>query len=425
LSRTERGPVALVCALFALEACLYSTLAPLLPHYAHDLGLSRAGAGVLTGAYSAGLVPGALIGGRVSARAGVRATIVVGLVVLGAGSVGFGFAHGVAALIVARTVQGVASGCVWGGGLTWLSIAAPGGRRGTVIGLAFGAATIGTLSGPALGALALAIGPGPLFSLVGAFAAGLLVPVVRSPEPSAAPPPKAPPPSPLASPPTSPLRPISPLAPLRERSMRLPIWVNTVQALPFGLVGAAVPLRLTHLGASEGVVAATFLLASCLGAVISPLAGRVADRRGQLLPIRAGLALSAPCLLALPLPASVAVVSAVTVVLMGGLVSMSLAPSVAYITDAGERAAVAPAVPAVLMTTVAVGETLGSAGGAGLGQLTFAAAPFAVLALVNLTTAALLTRAWRRRPGSRPLARDARPAGCRSARRRRPSRTAR
>lgn len=367
-----RRLIPLVCALFALEASLYSTLAPLLPHYARQLGLSPTMAGVLTGAYSAGLIPGAVISSRVSTRAGVRATIVVGLVGLAAGSLAFGFAGDTVMLVSARAVQGIACGCVWGGGLAWLARAAPERRRGTMLGIAFGAATVGTLCGPALGTVALAIGPRLLFGLVAVCAIGLLLWVLRLPAPRRE------------------LQPASALKFLRHRSMHLPIWLNALQSLPLGMVGALIPLRLSHLGASGAAVAATFVLASCVGALVSPLAGRLSDRRGQMLPIRTALLLAVPCLLLLPWPSSAALVSAVTVVLIGGLISLSLTPAVSLIADAGDRAGVAETVPAVLITTVAVGETIGSAGGAGLGELTFDAAPFVVLAVLNLATAGLL-----------------------------------
>ena len=37
----------LVCALVAVDTMLYAALTPLLPHFAHSLHLSKAGAGVL------------------------------------------------------------------------------------------------------------------------------------------------------------------------------------------------------------------------------------------------------------------------------------------------------------------------------------------------------------------------------------------
>lgn len=174
-----RRLLVIVCGLFALEGSLYSALAPLLPHYVDTLGLSKAMAGALTAAYSVGLVPGAVVSERMSTAVGVRATMIVGLVLLGGASLGFGLGEAISVLVVARALQGVACGLVWGGGLGWLSRVTPDSQRGHSIGIAFGAGTFGTLIGPGLGALAYAIGTQQVFELV-SLAAIILVPCVLS-----------------------------------------------------------------------------------------------------------------------------------------------------------------------------------------------------------------------------------------------------
>ena len=63
----------LVCGLVCVDTMLYAALTPLLPRFAHDLHLSKAGAGVLVAAYAAGALVGGLPGGprpRGSARGG-------------------------------------------------------------------------------------------------------------------------------------------------------------------------------------------------------------------------------------------------------------------------------------------------------------------------------------------------------------------
>jgi MFS family permease len=362
-----------VVGLFALEGSLYSALAPLLPHYADILGLSRAMAGVLTAAYTIGLVPGALISGRMSTGVGVRATVVVGLALLGASSLAFGFGQDITLLVAARAIQGGACGLVWGGGLGWLARETPDSQRGRSFGIAFGAGTFGTLIGPALGALANAVGTREVFELV-ALAATILVPCVLS----------------LPSPARGPEPPTSFLAPYRSIVLRLPIWLVTIPAVAFGLLGVLIPLRLNSLGATHGTVALTFLLAAAVGVVVGPLAGRLSDRRGRLLPIKAGLLLSVPCLATLPLSSEVAVVAALAIVLMGVGVSLSLAPAVAMLSDRGERAGFSSAVPSVMLIAVALGETIGSVGGSSLAQITVEAAPFVVVAIANLITLGLL-----------------------------------
>jgi predicted MFS family arabinose efflux permease len=55
----------LVGAIVLVDTMLYAALTPLLPHYAQELGLSKASAGVLAGAYAfvalAGGIPSAML----------------------------------------------------------------------------------------------------------------------------------------------------------------------------------------------------------------------------------------------------------------------------------------------------------------------------------------------------------------------------
>ena len=60
----------LVGALVFVDTMLYSALAPLLPHLAVELDLSKTRAGVLVAAYAAGALLGGLPGGVASARLG-------------------------------------------------------------------------------------------------------------------------------------------------------------------------------------------------------------------------------------------------------------------------------------------------------------------------------------------------------------------
>ena len=57
----------------------FAALTPLLPQYADDLGLSKAGAGLLAASYALGALVGGIPGGISAARFGVRPTVLVGL----------------------------------------------------------------------------------------------------------------------------------------------------------------------------------------------------------------------------------------------------------------------------------------------------------------------------------------------------------
>src|SRR4029079_5759338 len=122
-----RRLLVLVCALVAVDTMLYAALTPLLPHFAHDLHLSKAGAGVLVAAYAAGALVGGLPGSLATARLGARRAVFIGLAWMGLSSLAFAFVHGFWPLAAARFVQGCGSGFARGGSLRLL---VAGGRAG-------------------------------------------------------------------------------------------------------------------------------------------------------------------------------------------------------------------------------------------------------------------------------------------------------
>src|SRR5207247_182122 len=130
----------------------FAALTPLLPHYVDEFHLGKAGAGVLQAMYPAGALVAGIPGGIAAARLGVKRTVLIGLSLLALTTVAFGLADSVWTLDLARFLQGISSAFSWTGALSWLVAAAPVGRRGQLIGSAFGAAIAGALFGPVLGA---------------------------------------------------------------------------------------------------------------------------------------------------------------------------------------------------------------------------------------------------------------------------------
>ena len=57
----------------------YAALTPLLPHYSDELGLSKAGAGLLAAAYAIGALAGGIPAGMLASRFGVKPTLLGGL----------------------------------------------------------------------------------------------------------------------------------------------------------------------------------------------------------------------------------------------------------------------------------------------------------------------------------------------------------
>ena len=365
----------LVGTLFLVECSLYSAVTPLLPHYAAAYGLSKAAAGALAASYSVGFLAGAPLGGWMAAR-NVRATVIAGLLLFATAAVSFGLSSDIALLDSTRALQGVAGGIIWGGGLVWLIATTPPERRGAALGSAFAAATTGTLLGPVLGTAAVAGGGGPVFGALGACTLLLVAYVRRLPAPPA-------------------LEPVAriPLGiALRRPPLALGAWLIALTAATLGLLGVLVPLRLAASGASGLEVGVTFVAASALAAATAPLAGALGDRLGPLAPLRAGLAVLAPCLLALALAHAPLAVALLTVVCVAAVAGACIGPCVAFVATASERASISlAAAVAALNLTFAAGESIGATAGPGLAQVLGETAILLIACAAVLVTAVTIS----------------------------------
>src|SRR3954470_14870292 len=117
-------------AVVFLDTLFFSAIAPLLPRYADEFGLSKAAAGVLAGAYPAGTLVAAIPAVLVAMRIGVKGALLLGLGLLAVSSVAFGVGESIVVLDVSRFVQGAAGALCWSGSLAWLIGSAPGDPRG-------------------------------------------------------------------------------------------------------------------------------------------------------------------------------------------------------------------------------------------------------------------------------------------------------
>jgi predicted MFS family arabinose efflux permease len=376
--RDERRIVVLIGALLLFESSMYSALTPVLPHYQHLLHASKPAVGLLAASYPAGIIPGSILGGWVATRGGVRRTTLVGLLLFSVSIAAFGFGSDAVTLDALRFAQGIACGCIWGGGLTWVIVIAPRERRGQVLGSVFAAAIFGTLLGPVLGTLAVAAGTGPVFTLVGAIALGLAAWTARHPDPGRAE--------------TGGEARLGAL--LRHRRVQLGGWLILLEAATLGATGTLVPLRLARFGASGAAIGATFLLSALLSARLASSIGKLVDRRGAGLPITLGLALTAVLLALLPLPASPLPLAIVAIVAIGGPLTAYTLPAMSVITETAERAGLAIALgPMLLNLAWASGEMIGAPTAAGLSQATSDAVPLLGLAALMLLTLPLVARA--------------------------------
>ena len=266
----------LVSSIVFVDAMLFGTLSPLIPGYAAEFDLSKAGAGALAGAFGAGALLGGVPGGLAAARYGPKSAVVFGLALLAAACFLFAAAGSAEALGVARFVQGFSSTVTWAGALAWATVGSPRERRGEVIGSVFGIAVFGAIVGPMVGGTADAVGIRASFLGVGAVAAALAVWAVVTSRPQA---------EELARGGLS--------RAFRDPPFLAGLWLNTLPALLFGTLLLLIPLALDERGFSALAIGVVFLASGAIEAAVNPVVGRLADRRGLLLPIRVALAAGA------------------------------------------------------------------------------------------------------------------------------------
>lgn len=341
----------LVSAIVLVDTMLFAALTPLLPEYTDDFGLSKTQAGVLVALYAVGVLAFAFPAGIISARVGSKSAALAGLLVVGVASVGFAFAGDLWSLSLARFGQGVGSALSWAGGLSWLISASPKERRGELLGTALGAAIFGALLGPVLGGAASVVGTRTAFCAVG-LAAGLVA-LGGSRVPG------------------TPTERVSGAALRRAFSSRMflaGVWLMLLPALLFGILNVLASLDLDRLGWGAVAIGAVFFTCAGLEAVINPFVGRLADRRGPLVPPRLALPAAAGFSLALAWanePRLIAVLVVLAAIAYGTL----FAPAFLLLAEGADRVGLSQGLAFGIMNGGwATGAFIGPAVGGGLAE---------------------------------------------------------
>ena len=382
----------LVGATSFVDVMFFSALTPLLPHYASELDLTKGEAGLLAAMYPIGAGVMGIPSGIVATRLGVKPTMLLGLGLIAATTLVFGFADDYWLLDTARFVQGAASAFAWTAGFAWLVAAVPPERRGETIGKAMAAAIGGALFGPVVGAVSSWTGTGPAFATVGVFAGALGIAALRTP---GFPPGERQPASALA-------------AAAGDAKIVTAFWFVLLPALGFGVVAVLAPLHLAQLGVGTAAIGAIWLAGAAVESSLSAVVGRVSDRRGRTLPLRIGLA-GTIVVTALLAWADTTWLIAALVVLSAMSFGTFWSPALSMLADASEARGLDYAYGFALMNLAwAPGAAGGSALGGAIADATSDALPYlglTVLCAISLGLATLGARG-RGAASAQPVALD-------------------
>jgi MFS family permease len=154
---------------------------------------------------------------------------------------------------------------------------------------------------------------------------------------------------------------------------------------------------MASLGVSALVIAGTFLASAGVEAALSPVAGRAADRRGAIVPIRCSLTGAVAISLLAPTLAPAAVLIPVLIVGMPSFGTL-FTPAMTLVSEGAQHERLDQGLAFGLGNLAwAAGQAIAAAGSGALAQATSDLVPYSLLAVVCLATLGLV------RIGRRPV----------------------
>ncbi|MCG5434312.1 MFS transporter [Mycobacterium sp. MYCO198283] len=299
----------------------YGVVAPVLPQYARNFGVSISAATFVITAFAMMRLVGAAPAGLLVQRWGERRIYITGLLIVAVSTGACAFADSYGQLLLFRAAGGVGSAMFTVSSLGLMIRISPPGARGRVAGLFSSGFLIGSVCGPVLGSLTAGLGLSAPFLIYGA--ALLVAPAVIfvSLRRSA-----------LAAPIESTEPAVSVREVLRHRAYRAALFSNfTTGWAAFGLRIALVPLFVVEVldrGAGvAGLALATFAVGNVSATIPS---GYLSDRVGRRRLLISGLT-----------------VAAVSTMFVGLTTSLPVFLVAAYVTGAATGVFVAPQQAAV------------------------------------------------------------------------------
>ena len=180
------------------------------------------------------------------------------------------------------------------------------------------------------------------------------------------------------------------------------LWLTMLAGLAFGVLDVLAPLRMAHLGVTALVIAGTFLASAGVETALSPVAGRAADRRGAIVPIRCSLVGAVAISLLAPTLASAWVL---VPVLIAGMPSFGtlFTPAMTLTSEAAQGQGLDQGLAFGLGNLAwAAGQAAAASGSGALAQATSDLVPYSLLAAVCLVTLALIRVRRPASPSSEP-----------------------
>jgi predicted MFS family arabinose efflux permease len=317
-----------------IEAVGYGMVAPTLPFMAQQVGAHEGRIGFLVGVYAAVGLFAAIPLGALANRYGRRSLVILGLLCLTVASIGFTMAPTYLWLVVARVVQGLGGAGVWVGSLTLAADLSPDETMGRSLSWLTGGWSVGFIVGPAFGGIGTLRTPFHLYAGLSALA--LVIALAGLPEIGRG--------GPRAT--------LAGILRILRRPQVLSSGVATFAlAFFYGTLEAFLPLLLaagqaggSALAAGAGAAAGTdaapatsratigllFSVAGLPSALLPNVAGRLADRYGDVRLIIAGFAFAAVLSLAF-LPLYGLVSNVILFLLLGGVEVIVYTPAVALL----------------------------------------------------------------------------------------------
>jgi MFS transporter, DHA1 family, multidrug resistance protein len=153
LSLAQRQVTRVLSAVSFTVALGYGIVAPAIPEFARQFGVSVAAAASVISAFALMRVVGALPAGRLVDRFGESPVMAAGIAIVAVSSIMAGFSRSFAELLVLRGVGGLGSAMYTVSAQALLLATVPSERRGRASGLYNGSFLIGGIGGPAIGGL--------------------------------------------------------------------------------------------------------------------------------------------------------------------------------------------------------------------------------------------------------------------------------